>query len=58
MHHKKPNGPQEIEKHFTRQTKKTPKMASRSGLGVENFFSAVSIGVIQKTFLQTFMKRV
>ena len=55
---KKLNGSQEIEKMTTRQTKKYHKMASRRGrLHGENFFSVVSIAVIQQASLQTFMRK-
>ena len=54
----RPNGSQKIEKDATRQTKKHPKMASRrEEFAVKKMFSTVSIGVIQKTFLQTFMRK-
>ena len=51
--HPKPNGSQEIEKNITRQTK----TVSRSGLDMKIFLSAVSIGVIQKAALQTFIRK-
>ena len=52
----KPNSSQEIEKNTPRQTKNTLKWPP--GTCYKNFFSAVvSIGVIQKTSLQTFMRK-
>ena len=45
-------------KNTTKQTKKYPKMASRrGGLAVKILFSAASIGVIQKSYLQTFIRK-
>ena len=52
------NGSQAIEKNTTIQTKKYCTMASRRGLAVKTFVSAVSTGVILKTSLQTFMFKV
>ena len=47
-----------MEKNTTKQTKKYHKMVSkRRGLAVKSFFIPVSIGVIQKTSLQTFMRK-
>ena len=56
--HKKPNGSQEIEKKYYKTDQKIP----RNGLQerrtyCEKKFSAVSIAVIQKTSLQTFLRQ-
>ena len=55
---KKPNGSKEIEKNIKRKNKKYCKMASRRGLAVKTFFSAVSTRVMLKKSLQTFMYRI
>lgn len=55
----KPNSFKEIEKSTIKQTKRYIKMASsRGGHVVKTLFRAVSIVVIQKTFSQSFRRKI